>query len=83
MLRNKIELFQPRFVIVMSDLAILAASVKTTLLDIAKQASALGVGLQNAAPGDKLGVPNSSVQYLLETSELLTKIANECEALST
>jgi hypothetical protein len=63
----------------MSDTAILAASVKITLLEIAKQASALGVGLQNAAPGEKTGVPNNSVQYLLNISTNITKIAADCE----
>lgn len=63
----------------MSENAILAATVKTTLLEIAKQAGALGVGLQNAAPGEKTGTPNNSVQYLLHTSESILKIATECE----
>lgn len=70
-------------VVVMSDLAILAASIKTTLLEVAKQASALGIGLQNAAPGDKLGTPNNSVQYLLSTSESLAKLAEICDKLSS
>lgn len=84
MLSNKAEIFQPtRLVIIMSDLAILAASIKTALLDIAKQAQALGVGLQNAAPGDKLGAPNNTVQYLLETAENLAKMAQECGDVST
>lgn len=63
----------------MSEQAILAASVKMTLHEIAKQAGALGVGLQNAAPGEKSGTPNNSVQYLLHTSENILKIAAECE----
>jgi hypothetical protein len=62
----------------MTDNAVLAATIKTTLLEIAKQASALGTGLLNAAPGDKSGTPNNSVSYLLNTSENLTKIAEEC-----
>lgn len=66
-------------IFIMSDLTILAGSVKTTLLEIAHHASALGTGLQNAAPGDKTGTPNNSVQYLLGISESLLKIAEECE----
>lgn len=68
-------------VIVMSDLAILTVSTKKSLLEVAKQSSALGIGLQNAAPGDKTGTPNNSVQYLLETAESLRKIAQQCDAL--
>lgn len=60
----------------MSDITPLAASMKTTLLQIAKQALALGTGLQNAAPG---GAPGGSAQYLLKTYESLTKIADECD----
>ena len=65
----------------MSDLAIIAALVKSTLLEIAKQELALGTGLQNAAPGDKTGQPNRSVQYLIDSSEILTKLAEECDEL--
>lgn len=68
-------------VIVMSDLAILAASTKKTFLDLAKQSSALGIGLQNAAPGDKTGTPNNSVQYLLEIAENLNTLAQLCDQL--
>ena len=64
---------------VMTDTAIITALAKTSLQDVAKQASALGAGLLNAAPGDKVGVPNNSVQYLLETAEALIKIADECD----
>lgn len=70
------DLPQTGKIYIMSDLIILAASVKTTLLEIARNASALGVGLQNAAPG---GTPNNSVQYLLTISETLVKYAEECE----
>lgn len=73
----------PDEVIYMSDAAILAASVKTTLLEVARQAGALGSGLQNAAPGDKLGVPNNSVMYLLGISESLNVIAEECGKIIT
>lgn len=67
----------------MSDAVILAASVKTALLEIAKQSAALGAGLQNAAPGDKSGAPNNSVSYLVSISDALTKQASELEALKT
>jgi hypothetical protein len=62
----------------MSDAAILAASIKTALLEISRQAGALGAGLQNAAPGDRTGAANLSVSYLLDISENLAKIAEEC-----
>jgi 2-phospho-L-lactate guanylyltransferase (CobY/MobA/RfbA family) len=78
MIINEVEIYQERVVIVMSDISIIAASAKTTLLEIAKQASALATGLQNVAPGDKKGTPNKSVQYLFNISESLTKIAEEC-----
>lgn len=81
MLIGKRNLYESGVVIIMSDIAILAATVKTTLLDIAKQAQALGTGLQVAAPGDKSGAPNNSVQYLLTISENLVASAKECEAL--
>ncbi len=64
----------------MSDIAIIAGFARTTLLEVAKQASALGVGLQNAAPGDKGHAPNKSVQYLLEIHDYLTEKAVELEA---
>lgn len=73
--------FAKGMVIIMTDIAILAASIKTTLLEVSKQASALGVGLQNAAPADKSGTPNNSVQYLLEVSENLSKLAELCDKL--
>lgn len=66
---------------IMSEMAIIAASMKSTLKEIAKQATALGTGLQNAAPGDKTGAPNNSVQYLLSVAENLAKIAEECDKL--
>jgi hypothetical protein len=78
MLIKKTEFYQTGIVIIMSDLAIVAASLKNTLLEISKQASALGVGLQNAAPGEKVGAANNSVQYLLETSKGIAKIAEGC-----
>lgn len=69
---------QSGMVLIMSDTAIITSTARTTLLEIAKQAAALGTGLQNAAPGDKTGAPNNSVQYLLAISEALSKIAEEC-----
>ena len=62
----------------MSDALIFAASIKMSLLEVAKQAEALGLGLQNAAPGEKAGTPNNSVSYLLAISENINKIAEEC-----
>lgn len=64
-----------------SDLAIIAASTKSTLLDIGKQANALGAGLQNAALGDRAGVPNPSVQYLLDIADELNLLAAKCDEL--
>lgn len=63
---------------IMSDAVIITTMTVTALQEVAKQASALGTGLLNAAPGDKSGQPNASVLYLLETSELLNKLADEC-----
>lgn len=67
---------------IMSDAVVLAASFKTSLLEIARQASALGNGLQNAAPGGP-ATPNSSVSYLLGAAENITRIAAECGKLDT
>lgn len=63
----------------MSDLTILAATIKASLQEVAKQAAGLGTGLQNAAPGDKAGKPNNSVEYLLTISDTLEKFATQCE----
>lgn len=82
MLINEVQVKQSGVVIIMSDLAILAALVKTTLLEIGKQQHALGEGLLNAAPGDKTGTPNKSVQYLLDGSQCLIDLAKECDELS-
>lgn len=70
-------------IFVMSDAVILAASIRTSLIEIARQAAALGNGLQNAAPGDAMGSPNHSVSYLLTTSENLLKMAEECGRLQS
>lgn len=79
MLINENSYYEVRLQSAMSDIAIIAGSVKTALLDIAKQSSALGTGLQNAAPGAKDHAPNKSVQYLLATFDSLAKKAEECE----
>ncbi len=63
----------------MSDIAILAAFAKSTLIELSKQQHALGEGLQNAAPGEKSGTPNKSVQYLFTCSEYLAKLAAQCD----
>lgn len=65
----------------MSDIAILAASAKITLLEVAKQTSALATGLYNAAPGNKAGMPNDTVLYLQSISEVLAKTAEKCDEL--
>ena len=67
----------------MSDLAIVAAGAKSTCQEIAKQAHALGTGLANAAPGDRTGMPNNSVQYLVATAESLQGIVDEISLLMT
>lgn len=81
MLINENNFYQSRVLIVMSDIAILAAFAKSTLLEVSKQQFALGEGLQNAAPGEKSGTPNKSVQYLLTGSEYLAKLAVQCDEL--
>lgn len=85
MLKSEVveSVFEVGRVIVMSDLAIVAASAKSTCQEIAKQAHALGTGLANAAPGDKMGTPNNSVQYLLDTAESLQKVVDEISLLMT
>jgi hypothetical protein len=65
----------------MTDIAVIAASVKGTLREIGTQAKVLGAGLQNAAPGAKAVTPNFSVQYLLQTSENMFHLAEECGKL--
>lgn len=81
MLINKTDFRPAGLVIIMSDLTILAASTKAALLEIAKQASALGLGLQNAAPS--MPTPNNSVLYLLEIAEELEGIAKRCDNFSS
>lgn len=65
----------------MSDFAVIAASMQSSLQEIAKQAESLGTGLQNAAPSVRFGASNSSVQYLLSIAEELNKIAESCGQL--
>jgi hypothetical protein len=65
----------------MSEFAVITVSMKDTLKEIAKQANALGAGLQNAAPGERSGTPNHSVQYLFSIAASLEKIADHCDTL--
>lgn len=81
MLRKEFEVYPQGAVVIMSDTTILAAMAKAELAEIAKQANALGVGLQNAAPGDKAAAPNNSVQYLLDVAVCLTKKIEELDAV--
>lgn len=67
--------------VVMTDLAIVTASTKSGLHEIASQATGLAVGLQNAAPSDKLNTSNKSIQYLFDVADCLEKLAEECEKL--
>ncbi len=66
-------------VVVMSDIAIILASVKSTFNELAKQTEGLGMGLLNAAPNKSK--PNKSVQYLLDISQCLTTLATQCDEL--
>lgn len=50
----------------------LKTATKYVLRDIAKQAKALGVGLQNAAPPQESG-PSNSTLYLTDIAEVLEK----------
>jgi hypothetical protein len=67
-----------RIVLVMNEIAVQAASVKTRILEISKQAAALSAGLQNAAPGER-ETPNPSIQYLTAIAEALAAVAEECD----
>lgn len=62
----------------MSSLPVIRATVETVLRDIAKQSQALGIGLQNAAPGEKIGASNKSVDYLLAIADALNQYAEQC-----
>ncbi|GEM_PF-1626580 len=79
MLINESHLYTTRAVIIMTDVALLAALVKSTLLEIGRQQHALGEGLLSAAPGEKTGTPNKSIQYLLDGSERLLELAKQCD----
>jgi hypothetical protein len=83
MLKREGDFYRWGMVSIMSDIAVIAASAKTTLLEIAKQSSQLAIGLQNAAPGERSGMPNNTVQYLSSTAESLVKTAEECGKLLT
>ena len=71
----------PMEAFIMADIAATVTFARATLLQIAKQASVLGNGLQNIAPNAKAGEDNPSVQYLLSTSENILKLAEQCEKL--
>lgn len=62
----------------MSDITAIAALAKKTFTELYKQVLTLGQGLQNAAPGDKMNLPNNSVQYLLSDADAFQKKAEEC-----
>lgn len=81
MLISESKHFSTGAVVVMTDIAIIANATKASLNEIAKQANALGVGLQNAAPGDRVGASNPSIQYLLAISESLRVIAEKCDGI--
>jgi hypothetical protein len=60
----------------------LIAATQTVLRDIAKQASALATGLQNAAPPQGSGSSNS-VSYLTETAAQLHELCRAMDDLSS
>lgn len=67
----------------MSDIALSLITVQTTLRETAKQSSALGIGLQNAAPGNKNALtPNPSIQYLLTVADVLIGTADASEKIT-
>jgi hypothetical protein len=82
MLNREVFSFQQTEAIyVMTDVALIAATVKASLHEVAKQAEGLATGLQNAAPGSAALTPNKSVQYLFSTAEQLAKLAEDCDKL--
>lgn len=83
MLLDSRRFSQPRIVIIMTDIAVIAESIETTLRDVAKQTSELAAGLQNVAPHDKAATPNQSVQYLVEITNALTDTAEKVNDLYT
>ena len=72
-------------VIIMTEKAVIAASTKSTLDDISKQAEALGTGLLNISPGlaQSKASANQSVEYLLAISDNLSRISERCAILMT
>ena len=56
----------------------LITATKSVLHDIAKHASALGTGLQNAAPPQE-GGPSKSISYL---TEIAAQLQETCRTLS-
>lgn len=54
---------------IMSTLRVEGGHLEKELTVIAKQMIALATGLQIAAPGDKAGLPNKSVNYLNESAK--------------
>lgn len=66
----------------MSDIAHQAATARQALLALAKQANALAVGLQNAAPSDKSTQVNPSIEYLMSAVSMLNRMAEACQALA-
>lgn len=68
--------------VLMGDIAQQVVFTKQTLLELAKQVHTLGTGLTNAAPGDKAGLPNPSIQYLTAIADTLEAHAKLCDELS-
>jgi len=67
----------------MTDISAAMITVQTTFSEVAKQASGLALGLQNAAPSDKNNMPNKSVQYLFEIAETLHEFGQQCKKIPT
>lgn len=66
----------------MTDISTVIVSTESSFMDVAKQASGLAIGLQNAAPGDKINSPpNKSVQYLFDIAEVLNVLTGKCKKL--
>lgn len=65
----------------MTDFAQLIITATHTFKELSNQANALGTGLLNAAPGSRTGVPNNSIQYLLDIATILDDLSKEGEKL--
>lgn len=67
----------------MSNVPVVAKTVKSRLLEIAKEAQTLATGLQSVAPADlsQSSAANTTVQYLFEMSDQLQAYAKECDLL--